>query len=83
VAVVATDDTACILVKDHGIGIAEAERERIFERFARAVSTSHFGGFGLGLWVTRRIVAAHGGDITVESAQDQGTTFRVSLPRTR
>lgn len=71
---------ATLSVTDHGIGIAAADHERIFERFARAVPTSHFGGFGLGLWASRRIVTAHGGSISVESRPDEGATFHVSLP---
>ncbi|MCY1033539.1 ATP-binding protein [Corallococcus sp. BB11-1] len=68
-------------VRDHGIGIAEEDRARIFERFERAVSVRHYGGFGLGLWIVREIVQALGGGIDVASTQDQGSTFTVTLPR--
>jgi PAS domain S-box-containing protein len=68
-------------VRDRGIGIAADERERIFERFARAVSREHYGGLGLGLWIVRQIVDAMGGTIRVESEPDEGTTFVVHLPR--
>jgi signal transduction histidine kinase len=68
-------------VSDHGIGIAPADQERIFERFARAVSSRHYGGLGLGLWITREILTQMGGSIAVESALEQGATFTVELPK--
>ncbi|MDB4970072.1 MAG: hypothetical protein JWN44_5761 [Myxococcales bacterium] len=69
-------------VRDLGIGIAPAERERIFERFERAVSAKHYGGLGLGLYIVRRIVDAHGGRITVDSSPGTGSVFVVELPLT-
>ena len=74
-------DRASIAVSDHGIGIDPADHERIFERFGRAVSSRHYGGLGLGLWVTREIVTQMGGSITVASALGQGATFTVTLPK--
>jgi PAS domain S-box-containing protein len=71
---------ASLEVRDGGIGIAESDRERIFRRFERATSGAHFGGFGVGLWIVREVVEAHGGSIEVESAPGQGATFRVKLP---
>lgn len=71
---------ARIVVRDHGIGIAPEQQGRIFDRFARATSTTHYGGFGLGLYITRAIVQAHGGTIGVESAPGGGSTFRVEMP---
>ena len=57
------------------------ERERIFERFVRAAPTESFGGLGLGLWIARRIVEAHGGDIRLDSSPaTDGAAFRVTLP---
>ena len=73
-------DKAYLRVRDHGVGIAEADRERIFSRYERAVSTRHFGGFGLGLYLSREIVSAHGGRISVESRLGEGATFIVELP---
>ena len=67
-------------IRDRGIGLAPAEIERIFGKFERAVSTAHYGGLGLGLYISRQIVDAHGGWIEVESTPGQGSTFRVSLP---
>jgi len=74
------DGRASIEVEDHGIGIAPEEQERIFGRFERAVSSRHFGGLGLGLWISRRLIEAHGGTIRVRSAPGQGSTFTVELP---
>jgi PAS domain S-box-containing protein len=68
-------------VHDQGIGIPVEEQSRIFERFQRAVSERHYGGLGLGLWLVRRIVEAHGGTIGVTSETGAGTTFAVTLPR--
>jgi PAS domain S-box-containing protein len=68
-------------VRDQGIGISVQEQARIFERFQRAVSPRHYGGFGLGLWFTRQVVEAHGGTIRVSSEPRAGATFTVELPR--
>ncbi|MDP9037483.1 MAG: PAS domain S-box protein [Myxococcota bacterium] len=76
-----TPTEAIMTVSDQGIGIAEAHHGRIFERFERAVSTRNYGGFGLGLWIAREIVGAHGGRIDVASAPGKGATFKVTLPR--
>jgi len=67
-------------VRDEGIGIAPEDAERIFERFERAVSVRHYGGFGIGLWLVREIVQALGGTVEVKSALGQGATFTVTLP---
>jgi signal transduction histidine kinase len=68
-------------VRDHGIGIEPADQARVFERFERAVSRRQFGGFGLGLWITRRVVEAHGGSIELTSEPGRGSAFTVELPR--
>jgi signal transduction histidine kinase len=73
-------DRALLVVRDHGMGIAEADQARIFERFERAVSVRNFGGLGLGLYIARSIVAAHGGSVRVESKPGAGATFIVELP---
>ena len=71
---------ARIMVRDQGMGIAPADQRRIFERFERASSTRNFGGIGLGLWIVREIARALGGEVRVESALGQGSTFIVELP---
>ncbi|WP_437911823.1 AAA family ATPase [Sorangium sp. So ce302] len=71
---------AVLVVRDHGMGIAEADQARIFERFERAVSVRNFGGLGLGLYIVRWIVTSHGGTIRVESKPGAGATFIVELP---
>ncbi len=72
---------ARLVVRDRGIGIAPADRDRIFERFERAVSSREYGGLGLGLWQSRRIVQGQGGALALESEPGLGSTFTVSLPR--
>jgi len=79
VVVCAQGDEAVLVVKDRGIGIAPEACKRIFERFERAAS-HNFGGLGLGLYIVREIVEAHGGTIQVESELGLGSTFTVRLP---
>ncbi len=74
-------DDARIAVRDSGIGIAEADAQRIFVRFERAVPWRHYAGLGLGLYIARQITEAHGGRIAVESEPGQGALFTVRLPR--
>lgn len=73
-------DRATLVVRDGGIGIPLEAQARIFDRFERAVSSSSFGGLGLGLWIARQVVEAHGGVIRVESEPARGATFTVELP---
>lgn len=77
------DGRARISVRDYGIGIAPEDRERIFGRFERAVSVSNYGGLGMGLFISHRIVEAHGGVIRVEPAEGAGSRFIVELPLAR
>jgi signal transduction histidine kinase len=81
VAVVDRGKTAEVLVRDQGCGIEPKQQRKIFERFGRASSNTSQGGFGLGLWIAREIVEAHGGRISVESRLGKGATFTVSLPK--
>lgn len=70
-----------IRVRDHGIGIASEDLARIFDKFVRVVPERSYKGFGLGLWITRQLVEAHGGTIRVTSESGGGSTFMVELPR--
>ncbi len=76
------DDGECeISVRDTGIGIPVAELETIFERFQQLAPSPHQSiGAGLGLYIARRIVEAHGGRIWVESVEGSGSTFRIRIP---
>jgi signal transduction histidine kinase len=80
VAVSEHDGFARVLVRDSGIGIAKEDASRIFGRFERAVSTRHYGGFGLGLYIANEIVQAHGGRIHVGTRAEAGSEFTVILP---
>jgi len=78
----ATDERpvmARIDVRDSGIGVPEADRERIFETFVRTAGPS-YPGTGLGLAISRELARLHGGDLTVESTVGVGSTFSVRLP---
>lgn len=74
------DSQAILKVKDHGIGISQEDQARLFNRFERAVSITSFGGLGLGLFISRQIAAAHGGNVRVESQLGKGSTFILELP---
>jgi signal transduction histidine kinase len=76
----AEEDRATLTVTDEGMGIAPADQRRVFQVFERAVLPTHVSGLGLGLYITRRIVEAHGGTIRVESERGAGATFTVELP---
>lgn len=73
---------ALLEVQDDGMGIGAADLPSIFDRFYRAdqARSRQTGGFGLGLAITRQIVEAHGGEITVKSRTGEGSTFTVRLP---
>ncbi|QSQ21066.1 DUF4118 domain-containing protein [Pyxidicoccus parkwayensis] len=71
---------ARLTVRDEGIGIAPEHLPRLFGRFERAVSERHYGGLGLGLYITRTLVEALGGKVRVESEHGRGSTFTVELP---
>jgi PAS domain S-box-containing protein len=74
-------DRVRVVLKDHGLGIDPRDHEKIFERFERAVALDSYSGFGLGLWIVRRIVEAMGGSVHLESQRDVGSAFTVDLPR--
>jgi PAS domain S-box-containing protein len=83
IQVEATPERARLIVRDKGIGIAPEDVPRLFGRFERAVSVRHYGGLGLGLYISREIVEAHGGRVGVESRPGEGSVFTVELPRSR
>jgi PAS domain S-box-containing protein len=88
VAVEAERGIARVRVRDEGPGVAPEDRERVFERFERGFSDSSYGGLGLGLWIAKQIVTAHGGRIRAEgpsgggaeAAAASGAEFVVELP---
>ena len=71
-----------VSVRDHGIGIPEADKVKLFGRFARAQNARALGisGTGFGLYLTKTIVEMHGGTINVDSVEGEGSTFRTFLP---
>lgn len=74
-------DTVKFHVKDQGIGISESDISKIFQRFERvAPEQRQYGGLGLGLYITKNIIDAHGGNIYVKSEFGKGSTFIVELP---
>lgn len=78
----ARDGCVHIQVRDHGDGIAPQDRQRVFERFERAVGRGdQNGGFGVGLWVVGQLVDAMGGTVAVDEPSGGGALFTVRLPR--
>ena len=77
----ATDDEGLVQIEDHGIGIAADVLPQLFERFYQGQDFGVSTGLGLGLYIARMLVEAHGGRIWAESEPGQGSTFVISLPR--
>jgi signal transduction histidine kinase len=82
-AIAERPDVAVFEIEDHGIGMNEAEQERALQPFGQAqpATTRTYGGTGLGLPITKGLVEAHGGTLTISSRAGAGTTVRVALPR--
>ena len=71
---------AAIRVSDQGVGISPEDSARVFEQFVRVGDRLRTPGLGLGLYITKQLVEAHGGTISVESTLGEGSTFTVALP---
>lgn len=80
IEVIRVNQSAIVTITDTGIGIPGNDLDHIFDRFYQADKSRSSAGAGLGLSIARSIIEAHGGTITVESVEDQGTSFLVSLP---
>jgi two-component system sensor histidine kinase KdpD len=78
----ASDKEMLVRVADHGPGIDEGDRQRVFEKFYRGGAAPRPGGVGLGLAICRTIVEAHGGRISVADAPGGGAVFTIALPIT-
>ncbi|NJN87589.1 MAG: ATP-binding protein [Leptolyngbyaceae cyanobacterium SL_7_1] len=78
----ATVETEMIRVtlQDNGVGMAEDVRDHLFERYSRGRNSRHSSGIGLGLYLCRQIITAHGGQIGAISAPGEGATFWLTLP---
>jgi signal transduction histidine kinase len=76
----ADERMARIVFRDHGIGISAEDQARLFRQFERAESVQGINGLGLGLYISRQIVEAHGGTIRVESIPGEGSAFTVEIP---
>jgi signal transduction histidine kinase len=74
-------DEWCISVRDNGIGIPEKDRDRLFRRFERGSNTGGISGNGLGLHIIKEIAQGHGGCVSFDSTEGEGTTFVVHLPK--
>ena len=72
----------CFEVADHGIGIPEADLPSLFSDFHRGANVKAISGTGLGLSIVKQCVELHGGTIAVQSVENQGSTFKVTLPIT-
>ena len=70
-----------IYIRDNGIGIQEADQQRIFEVFSRLHSRANYEGTGIGLALCKKVINSHGGDIWLESKENEGTTFYVSIDK--
>jgi signal transduction histidine kinase len=78
---ISTDTKQCqIIIRDQGIGMADADRQRVFEPFYRAQNALGYDGFGIGLSISAKLIELHQGTLTVDSTLGEGSTFTISLP---
>jgi signal transduction histidine kinase len=75
------DSELLVQVGDHGTGIPKKAIPHVFEKFYRAKDSMAVGGTGLGLYITKQIIEAHGGRIWVESKPNKGATFYFTIPK--
>jgi signal transduction histidine kinase len=80
IAIACEGGRARLTVIDHGVGMTAEEQTRIFNKVEHTVIAHHHAGLGLGLWLARRIVAAHRGSIGVQSRSGEGSAFTIELP---
>jgi signal transduction histidine kinase len=71
-----------VRVTDHGLGIAAEDRDQLFTRFGRVLTTanSHIPGIGLGLYFSREVARRHGGDVALVDGNEPGSVFELTLP---
>ncbi len=74
------DESVTIIVRDEGPGIPEEKQHLLFQRFGRAAPYLKITGLGLGLYISKQIIEAHGGTISMDSAEGKGTSFIIKLP---
>ena len=74
-------DEVVVAVADHGIGVPESDLDRLFERYHRGSNVSGIVGTGVGLYLVKMVVDMHGGAVTVESKEGEGSRFTIRLPR--
>jgi len=82
VNVIDYENEVTVYFEDDGCGIPKESRSKIFDRFERAGQSRKIGGLGLGLYVVREIIRAHGGTITLDNSLEKGTKFKIGLPKT-
>ncbi|HEX9988094.1 MAG TPA: HAMP domain-containing sensor histidine kinase [Chloroflexia bacterium] len=75
----AQENRALVTITDHGPGIPASRRQRIFERFQQG-DTVKAGGLGVGLFITKTVIEAHGGHVSLDSSPNTGTTISIALP---
>jgi two-component system, OmpR family, sensor kinase len=83
VSVAQQEDTIAVVIEDHGIGIPEKERNRVFERYYRASNTAGIAGSGIGLYVAKTLIDLHHGSVAVDSREGEGSRFEIRMPRAR
>ena len=75
------NDEVVVAIADHGIGVPAADLDRLFERYHRGSNVSGIVGTGVGLYLVKMVVDMHGGAVTVESKEGEGSRFTIRLPR--